>query len=88
MKTKLAGVLASLGLLLAVPVFAHHSFAAEYDSTKMVTVTGVVGVDRTPPHNFSRDAIEQAIDGAGFQLWRLSKKTDGEEQSGDRLRAG
>jgi len=52
------------------------------------TVTGVVGADRAPPHNFSRDAIEQAIDGAGFQLWRLSKKTDGEEQSGDRLKAG
>jgi hypothetical protein len=38
------------------------------------TVTGVVGVDRAPPHNFSRDAIEAAISGAGFQLWRMVKK--------------
>jgi hypothetical protein len=32
------------------------------------TVTGVVGPDKAPPHNFSRDAIEEAIDVEGFQL--------------------
>ena len=37
------------------------------------TVTGVVGPDMSPPHNFSRDAIEEAIDVEGFQRWRLSK---------------
>lgn len=40
------------------------------------TVTGVVGVDKAPPYNFSRAAIEEAIGGEGFQLWRLTKKTD------------
>ncbi len=40
------------------------------------TVTGVVGPDKAPPHNFSRDAIEEAIDVEGFQLWRLGKKTE------------
>ena len=34
------------------------------------TVTGMVGPDMSPPHNFSRDAIEEAIDVEGFQLWR------------------
>ena len=43
------------------------------------TVTGVVGVDRAPPHNFSRDAIEQSITNAGFQLWRF--RSDGDEKS-------
>jgi hypothetical protein len=38
------------------------------------TATGAVGPDNAPPHNFSRDAIEHAIDGQGFQLWRLTKK--------------
>jgi hypothetical protein len=40
------------------------------------TVTGVVGPDKAPPHNFSRDAIEEAIDVEGFQLWRLGKKME------------
>jgi hypothetical protein len=44
MKSRLGtGLLTILGLLLrTAPVFAHHSFAAEYDSTKTVTVKGVV----------------------------------------------
>jgi hypothetical protein len=40
------------------------------------TVTGVVSADREPPHNFSRGAIEEAIGGEGFQLWRVAKKAD------------
>ena len=35
------------------------------------TVTGVVGPDKAPPHNFPRNEIEEAIDIEGFQLWRL-----------------
>jgi hypothetical protein len=42
------------------------------------TVTGVVRPDATPPHKFSRVAIERAIDGEGFQLWRLSPKNHAE----------
>ena len=35
----------------AVPVAAHHSFAAEYDSTKPITVTGeVTKLEWTNPH--------------------------------------
>ena len=40
------------------------------------TATGVIAQDKAPPHKFSRDAIEEAIEAEGFQLWRLSKKTE------------
>ncbi|PYR98966.1 MAG: hypothetical protein DMG12_21425, partial [Acidobacteria bacterium] len=37
--------------LTAVPLLAHHSFAAEYDGTKPVKVTGkVVKVEWMNPH--------------------------------------
>jgi hypothetical protein len=40
------------------------------------TGTGVLRPEKDPPYNFSRDAIEEAIEAAGFQLWRLGKKTE------------
>ena len=45
---------AILGVLLAaVPVFAHHSFAAEYDNQKVVKLTGsVTRVDWQNPHAY------------------------------------
>ena len=42
---------ASMGLMLAVPVFAHHSFAAQYDRDKPVTLVGpVTKIDWINPH--------------------------------------
>ena len=40
------------------------------------TATGAIGPDSAPPYNFSRDAIQEAIDAEGFQLWRLVKNTE------------
>ena len=52
MKTMLLTLAAGLVLLGAsVPVLAHHSFAAEFDSAKPITLTGVVTkVEWMNPH--------------------------------------
>lgn len=39
--------------LLVIPVYAHHSFGAEYDATKPITVTGMITrIEWTNPHSF------------------------------------
>lgn len=52
MRAKLCVLIATAGLLVsALPVFGHHSFAAEYDSTKPVELKGTVTkVEWTNPH--------------------------------------
>jgi len=51
MRTKFVLIAASLVVAAAVPMLAHHSFAAEFDSTKPVTVTGTVTkLDWMNPH--------------------------------------
>jgi hypothetical protein len=54
MKTGLLITMAAFGLLLAeVPAAAHHSFAAEYDSNNLITLTGVITkVEWTNPHMY------------------------------------
>jgi len=52
MKLKILGVIATAGVWMAVaPVAAHHSFSAEFDIAKPVTLTGAVtSVRWSNPH--------------------------------------
>jgi Family of unknown function (DUF6152) len=51
MKTRIALLIGIATLSAAAPLLAHHSFAAEFDGTKRVQLTGVVTkVEWTNPH--------------------------------------
>jgi hypothetical protein len=53
MKIKLATFLAIAFAAAVLPMEAHHSFAAEYDATKAVRITGVISkVEWTNPHSY------------------------------------
>ena len=72
MKAKLLAVMvAGLGLFLCtVPMLAHHSFAAEYDSAKPVTLTGTVtNVEWMNPHaRFYIDVKDEKGETANWEL--------------------
>jgi hypothetical protein len=55
MRNKLLSVMAGIGILLAttLPLLAHHSFAAEFDGSKKITLEGkVVQLEMVNPHSW------------------------------------
>ena len=61
MRTKLAAAVAVCALLATVPLFAHHSFASEYDNTKVLTLTGkMVNFEWTNPHSWIHVEVTNA----------------------------
>jgi|SRR5205809_7930213 len=53
MKTQFVLITGATVLLLVISAYAHHPFAAEYDWTKPVTLTGTVSkVEWTNPHAY------------------------------------
>ena len=72
MRTRLTVAVASLaGLLMtAVPVVAHHSFAAEYDAAKPIKLTGTVTkIEWTNPHCFFY--IDVKTESGKVESWAL-----------------
>src|SRR5437870_11613773 len=64
LRTFISCAVVSSALLAAIPTFAHHSFAAEYDSTKVVKLTGnVTRVDWQNPHAYFYIDVKNADTG-------------------------
>ncbi len=63
-------VLGALAAMVAVPLGAHHSAAAEYDASKLLVLTGTVThVDWTNPHVHCRLAVKSS--GGAATEWNL-----------------
>jgi len=72
MSKGLWNVVVSAGLMIAagMPVAAHHSFSAEFDSTKPITLEGkVVQMEWVNPHSWLTIDVAKA-DGT-VERWRL-----------------
>src|SRR5258705_13208376 len=59
MKPKLGILVAGLAFAMAaLPILAHHSFTAEHDNTKPVTIKGkLVKMDWVNPHSWVHGAV-------------------------------
>jgi len=71
MNRTLIAVAATLALV-PVAVFAHHSFAAEYDGAKPMNLVGIISkVEQQNPHGFFYMSVPSATPGGRAVTWAL-----------------
>jgi hypothetical protein len=75
MRVKLAAfVIVFLALVSAVPAFAHHGFAVEFDGSKCLNLTGTLtGIDWENPHAYFHMDVKDAQ--GNVQAWSLEMIT-------------
>jgi len=76
MKARLVIFVAIAALAAAVPAFAHHSFAAEFDGQKPFRITGsLVKIEWTNPHTYFY--VDVKDDSGNVVRWTLSAGSPG-----------
>ena len=75
-KSRLACVVIACSLAAGAPVGAHHSFAAEFDASKAIRVTGtLVRIEWTNPHSYFH--LEVKGDDGTVEAWACESGTPG-----------
>ena len=70
MQTRLAMLTVAAASVVALPVSAHHSFSAEFDATKQVTLAGeVVMMEWVNPHSWLHIDVKKP-DGS-VERWKI-----------------
>jgi hypothetical protein len=86
------GLLAAAGLVMGIPAYAHHSFAAEFDGSRSLRLTGTITrIEWSNPHSYffidvkdeKGNVANWGCEGAGPRaLTRRARLDEGRRETG------
>jgi hypothetical protein len=84
LKTRFLGLLAAAGIAAGIPAWAHHSFAAEFDGSRSLRLTGTITrIEWSNPHSYFY--IDVKDDKGNVANWGCEGWKKGDVKLGDTL---